>query len=70
MLSREALFLLNNLLLTVFMFTVLIGTLFPLVAEAIRGVKVSVFFPEKSMLPDFAVIPAWLVVNDAPAEVT
>ena len=44
-LSRETVFLLNNLLLTVFMFTVLIGTLFPLVAEAIRGVKVSVGEP-------------------------
>ena len=44
-LSRETIFLLNNLLLTVFMFTVLIGTLFPLVAEAIRGVKVSVGEP-------------------------
>ncbi len=44
-LSRETVFLLNNLMLTVFMFTVLIGTLFPLVAEAIRGVKVSVGEP-------------------------
>ncbi|MCC7195633.1 MAG: heme lyase CcmF/NrfE family subunit [Gemmatimonadaceae bacterium] len=44
-LSRETVFLLNNLLLTAFMFTVLIGTLFPLVAEAFRGVKVSVGEP-------------------------
>ena len=44
-LSREVAFLLNNLFLTVFMFTVLIGTLFPLVAEAVRGVKVSVGEP-------------------------
>jgi len=44
-LSRETVFLLNNLFLTVFMFTVLIGTLFPLVAEAFRGVKVSVGEP-------------------------
>jgi cytochrome c-type biogenesis protein CcmF len=43
--SRESVFLLNNLFLTAFMFTVLIGTLFPLVAEAIRGVKVSVGAP-------------------------
>lgn len=43
--SRETVFLLNNLLLTVFMFTVLIGTLFPLIAEAVRGVKVSVGEP-------------------------
>jgi cytochrome c-type biogenesis protein CcmF len=44
-LSRETIFLFNNLFLTVFMFTVLVGTLFPLVAEAIRGVKVSVGEP-------------------------
>ena len=43
--SRETTFLLNNLLLTAFMFTVLLGTLFPLVAEAVRGVKVSVGAP-------------------------
>jgi len=38
-------FLLNNLFLTAFMLTVLVGTLFPLVAEAVRGVKVSVGGP-------------------------
>lgn len=43
--SRETVFLFNNLLLTGFMFTVLLGTLFPLVAEAVRGVKVSVGAP-------------------------
>jgi len=43
--SRETIFLLNNLFLTAFMFTVLTGTLFPLVAEAVRGVKVSVGEP-------------------------
>jgi cytochrome c-type biogenesis protein CcmF len=43
--SRETVFLLNNLFLTTFMFTVLVGTLFPLVAEAFRGVKVSVGEP-------------------------
>ncbi len=40
--SREFSFLFNNLLLTTFCFVVLFGTLFPLVAEAVRGVKVSV----------------------------
>jgi cytochrome c-type biogenesis protein CcmF len=44
-LSRETVFLLNNLVLTAFCFTVLVGTLFPLVAEAVRGVKVSVGAP-------------------------
>ena len=43
--SRETVFLINNLLLTAFTFTVLLGTLFPLVAEATRGVKVSVGAP-------------------------
>ena len=43
--SRETAFLLNNLLFSVFTFTVLLGTLFPLVAEAVRGVKVSVGEP-------------------------
>jgi cytochrome c-type biogenesis protein CcmF len=43
--SRETAFLINNLLLTAFTFTVLLGTLFPLIAEAVRGVKVSVGAP-------------------------
>ena len=53
MASRESVFLLNNLLLSAFTFTVLLGTLFPLVAEAVRGVKVSVGAPffNKMTLP-------------------
>ena len=43
--SRESVFLLNNLFLTAFTITVLVGTLFPLVAEAMRGVKISVGEP-------------------------
>jgi cytochrome c-type biogenesis protein CcmF len=43
--SRETAFLIGNLLLSVMTFTVLLGTLFPLVAEAMRGVKVSVGGP-------------------------
>ena len=51
--SRETVFLLNNLLLTAFTFTVLLGTLFPLVAEAFRGVRVTVGEPffNKMTLP-------------------
>ncbi|CAN5865434.1 heme lyase CcmF/NrfE family subunit [soil metagenome] len=45
MASRETVFLVNNLLLTAFTFTVLLGTLFPILAEAVRGVKVSVGAP-------------------------
>ncbi|CAN5336014.1 heme lyase CcmF/NrfE family subunit [soil metagenome] len=52
-LSRDTVFLLNNLFLTTFTFTVLLGTLYPLVAEAVRGVKVSVGAPffNKMTLP-------------------
>ncbi|MEO6444676.1 MAG: heme lyase CcmF/NrfE family subunit [Gemmatimonadaceae bacterium] len=51
--TRETVFLLNNLLFTAFTFTVLIGTLFPIIAEAARGVKVSVGEPffNKMTLP-------------------
>lgn len=44
-LSRDTAFFLNNLLFVALTFTVLIGTLYPLIAEAIRGVKVSVGEP-------------------------
>jgi cytochrome c-type biogenesis protein CcmF len=43
--SRETAFLLNNLLFVALTFTVLIGTTFPLIAEAIRDVKLSVGEP-------------------------
>ncbi|NIR43859.1 MAG: heme lyase CcmF/NrfE family subunit, partial [Gemmatimonadetes bacterium] len=43
--SRETAFLLNNLLFVAFTFTVLLGTMYPILAEAARGVKVSVGAP-------------------------
>jgi cytochrome c-type biogenesis protein CcmF len=43
--SREATFLVNNLLFVLFTFTVLIGTVFPLVVEALRGTQMSVGRP-------------------------
>ena len=43
--SRESSFLVNNLLLVAMAFAVFWGTVFPLVAEAVRGVKVSVGAP-------------------------
>jgi cytochrome c-type biogenesis protein CcmF len=43
--SRESMFLVNNLLFVLFTFTVLIGTVFPLVVEAARGVQMSVGRP-------------------------
>jgi len=58
MVSRESVFLLNNLLLTAFTFTVLLGTLYPLLAEALRGVKVSVGGPffNRMTLPISAIL--------------
>ncbi len=43
--SREGAFLLNNLLFVSLMFTVLVGTIYPIIAESLRGVKVSVGEP-------------------------
>jgi cytochrome c-type biogenesis protein CcmF len=43
--SRESTFLLNNLFLVAAAFTVFFGTIFPLLSEAVRGVKVSVGAP-------------------------
>jgi cytochrome c-type biogenesis protein CcmF len=43
--SREAMFLVNNLLFVLFTFTVLIGTVFPLIVEAVKGKQMSVGRP-------------------------
>ncbi|MBI3993742.1 MAG: heme lyase CcmF/NrfE family subunit [Candidatus Lambdaproteobacteria bacterium] len=45
LLSKETTFLLNNLLLVGIAFTVFLGTVFPLLAEAIRGTKLSIQAP-------------------------
>src|SRR5262249_23891792 len=44
-LSRESVFLLNNLFLLAATFTVFFGTIFPLLSEALRGLKLSVGAP-------------------------
>src|SRR3954452_18140808 len=44
-LSREGAFLANNLLFAAFAFVVLLGTVFPLIAEAINGERLSVGSP-------------------------
>ena len=44
-LSREGAFLLNNLLFAAFAFVVLLGTVFPLVVEAVNGNRISVGRP-------------------------
>jgi cytochrome c-type biogenesis protein CcmF len=43
--SRETMFLVNNLMFVLLTFTVLIGTVFPLVVEAVRDVQMSVGRP-------------------------
>jgi cytochrome c-type biogenesis protein CcmF len=43
--SRESAFLLNNVMLVAATFTVFFGTVFPLLAEAVRGEKISVGAP-------------------------
>jgi len=45
MVSRETTFVLTNVVLAAVTFTVLLGTIFPLVAEALSGVKLSVGAP-------------------------
>ena len=45
MVSRESTFLLNNVLLVSALFTIFLGTIFPLVAEAVTGKPVSVGAP-------------------------
>lgn len=51
--SRETAFLLNNVVFVVFTFTVLLGTIFPLLTEAFKGEKISVGEPyfDKMALP-------------------
>ncbi|HUP58933.1 MAG TPA: cytochrome c-type biogenesis CcmF C-terminal domain-containing protein [Thermoanaerobaculia bacterium] len=44
-LSREGAFLLNNLLLVLFTLTILVGTVFPLIVEAVKGSQMSVGRP-------------------------
>ena len=43
--SRDGMFLVNNLLFVLFTFTVLVGTVFPLLVEAAKGVQMSVGRP-------------------------
>ena len=45
MVSRESAFLLNNIVLVSALFTILLGTIFPLLSEAIAGTQVSVGAP-------------------------
>ena len=65
--AREGAFLLNNLLLVALTFTVLVGTLFPVAAEAVKGVKVSVGEPffNRMAVPIFLALLLLLGVGPA-----
>ncbi|HVT38169.1 MAG TPA: heme lyase CcmF/NrfE family subunit [Gemmatimonadaceae bacterium] len=65
--SRETVILFNNLFLTAFMFTVLVGTLFPLVAEYVRGVKVSVGEPFFNMMSLPMIVALLFLMGVGPA---
>jgi cytochrome c-type biogenesis protein CcmF len=65
--SRETAFLGVNLLFSVLTFTVLLGTLFPLVAEAIRGVKVSVGAPFFNRMTVPAIVAMLFLLGVGPA---
>ena len=59
--SREGVFLANNLLLTLFAFTVLVGTMYPLILEAFAGREVTVgrpFFDRATIPIAFALLLA------------
>ena len=59
--SREGLFLVNNVLLTVFAFVVLLGTVYPVLVEAVTGNQVSVgrpFFDRMAIPLAFALVVA------------
>ena len=55
MVSRESAFVLNNIVLVSALFTIFLGTIFPLISEAVAGVQVSVGAPyfNSVMVPIF-----------------
>jgi cytochrome c-type biogenesis protein CcmF len=65
--SREAMFLVNNLLFVLLTFTVLIGTVFPLIVEALNGKQMSVGRPyfDSMVIPIGAVLLFVLGVGPA-----
>jgi cytochrome c-type biogenesis protein CcmF len=65
--SREAAFLANNLLFTGLAFIVLLGTVFPLVAEAIRGSQLSVGEPYFSRMTEPIGLALLFIMAVAPA---
>src|ERR1051326_7318201 len=66
-LSRETAFLVNNLLFVAFTFVVLLGTMFPLLAEALRGEKVTVGGPYFSRMAAPIALALVFLTGVAPA---
>jgi cytochrome c-type biogenesis protein CcmF len=66
LLSRESVFLVNNVLLVAFCFTVFIGTIFPLLAEAVTGAKVSVGTPYFNWVSGPILIVTMLLMGAGP----
>ncbi len=66
MLSREAMLLTNNVFLTVMMATVLLGTLYPLVIDALNLGKISVGPPYFNSLMAPMMLPLLLLMGIAP----
>ncbi|HEY2988914.1 MAG TPA: heme lyase CcmF/NrfE family subunit [Candidatus Binatia bacterium] len=58
MVSRESAFLLNNVVLVSALFTIFLGTIFPLISEAVAGVPVSVGAPYFNS----AIVPLFLAL--------
>ena len=67
LIAREGAFFVNNLLLVALMFTVLIGTLHPIFAESVRGIKVSVGAPYFNRMAVPLFLSLLLLVGVGPA---
>jgi cytochrome c-type biogenesis protein CcmF len=65
--SREGAFLGNNLLFSVFAFVVLLGTVFPLLAEAVNGKRISVGRPYFDTMTEPVVLALLFLMAVAPA---
>ena len=66
--SREATFLFNNLLLLALAFAVLWGVVFPILSEAVRGVRATVATPVLRLLPRHLRAAAARADRDRPAD--
>jgi cytochrome c-type biogenesis protein CcmF len=58
MVSRESAFVLNNIVLVSALFTIFLGTIFPLVSEAVAGVQISVGAPYFNSV----IVPIFLIL--------